>query len=123
MLGKKARVNYGMVYTHIIDHSRQDYVPTEDTTTDKLPSPLYSRRTEDILNIYGGGSMNLSDKLSAEFSLAAEHSKTTLWDEWDLYPTLSATYMPSSGHMWQISFSTEKKCSLTIYVDYLSSYL
>ena len=109
MLGKKARVNYGMVYTHIIDHSRQDYVPTEDTTTDKLPSPLYSRRTEDILNIYGGGSMNLSDKMSAEFSLAAEHSKTTLWDEWDLYPTLSATYMPSSGHMWQLSFSTEKK--------------
>ncbi|MCI7399937.1 MAG: hypothetical protein MSH57_05995 [Prevotella sp.] len=52
MLGKKARVNYGMVYTHIIDHSRQDYVSTEDTTTDKLPSPLHSRRTEDILNIY-----------------------------------------------------------------------
>ena len=108
-LGKKAMINYGLVYTHIIDHSRQDYEPTEETTADKLPASLSSRRTENILNIYGGGTVNLSDKLSAELSLAAEHSKTTLWDEWDLYPTLSATYMPSSGHMWQLSFSTEKK--------------
>ena len=108
-LGKKARVNYGMVYTHIIDHSRQDYVPTEETDADKFPSPLSSRRTENVLNIYGGGSVNLSDKLSAELSLATEHSKTTLWDEWDFYPTLSGTYMPSSGHVWQLSFSTDKK--------------
>ena len=108
-LGKKAMVNYGMVYTHIIDHSRQNYVPTGETTVEQLPSPLFSRRTENILNIYGGGNIQLSDKLSAELSLAAEHSKTTLWDEWDLYPTLTATYMPQSGRMWQLSFTTDKK--------------
>ena len=108
-LGKKAMVNYGMVYTHIIDHSRQNYVPTGETTVEQLPSPLFSRRTENILNIYGGGNIQLSDKLSAELSLAAEHSKTTLWDEWDIYPTLTATYMPQSGRMWQLSFTTDKK--------------
>ena len=108
-LGNKAMVNYGMVYTHIIDHSHQEYVPAGETTTEQLPMPLSSRRTENILNIYGGGSVKLSDKLSAELSLAAEHSKTTLWDEWDLYPTLTATYMPQSGRMWQLSFTTDKK--------------
>lgn len=108
-LGKKAMVNYGMVYTHIIDHSHQEYVPTGNTSAEQLPSPLSSRRTENILNIYGGGNIQLSDKLSAELSLAAEHSKTTLWDEWDLYPTLTATYMPQSGRMWQLSFTTDKK--------------
>ena len=108
-LGKKAMVNYGMVYTHIIDHSHQEYVPTGNTSAEQLPSPLSSRRTENILNIYGGGSVNLSDKLSAELSLAAEHSKTALWNEWDFYPTLSATYMPQSGRMWQLSFTTDKK--------------
>ena len=30
-------------------------------------------------------------------------------DNGDFYPTLSTTYIPSSGHMWQLSFSTEKK--------------
>ena len=108
-LGNKAMVNYGMVYTHIIDHSHQEYVPAGETTTEQLPMPLSSRRTENILNIYGGGSVKLSDKLSAELSLAAEHSKTALWNEWDFYPTLSATYMPQSGRMWQLSFTTDKK--------------
>ena len=108
-LGKKAMVNYGMIYTHIIDHSRQDYVPTGETTAEQLPSPLSSRRTENILNIYGGSYLTLSDKLSAELSLAAEHSKTALWNEWDFYPTLTATYMPKSGRMWQLSFTTDKK--------------
>ena len=108
-LGNKAMVNYGMVYTHIIDHSHQEYVPTGNTSAEQLPSPLSSRRTENILNIYGGGSVNLSDILSAELSLAAEHSKTALWNEWDFYPTLSATYMPQSGRMWQLSFTTDKK--------------
>ena len=108
-LGKKAMVNYGMVYTHIIDHSRQQYVPMGETTAEQLPSPLYSRRTENILNIYGGGSAELSDKLSAELSFAAEHSKTSLWNEWDFHPTFTATYMPKSGRMWQFSFTTDKK--------------
>ena len=108
-LGKKAMVNYGMVYTHIIDHSRQNYMPTGETTAEQLPSPLSSRRTENILNIYGGGNVSLSDKISAELSLAAEHSNTTLWDEWNLYPTLTATYMPRSGRMWQLSLTTDKK--------------
>ncbi|MGN0282430.1 MAG: TonB-dependent receptor plug domain-containing protein, partial [Prevotella sp.] len=108
-LGKKAMVNYGMVYTHIIDHSRQEYVPTGKTTAEQLPSPLSSRRTENILNIYGGGSVKLSDKLSTEFSLAAEHSKTAIWKEWDFYPTLTTTYMPKSGRMWQLAFTADKK--------------
>ena len=107
--GKNASVNYGMVYTHIIDHSRQDYQPTGETPAGQLPSPLYSRRTEDMLNIYGGGSFKLNDKFSFELSLAAEYSKTILWNKWDIYPTLTATYMPQSGRMWELSFSTDKQ--------------
>ena len=107
--GKNASVNYGMVYTHIIDHSRQDYQPTGETTAGQLPSPLYSRRTEDMLNIYGGGSFKLNDKFSFELSLAAEYSKTMLWNKWDIYPTLTATYMPQSGRRWKLSFSTDKQ--------------
>lgn len=107
-IGKKSAINYGVVYTYIIDHSRQGYEPTGDTTTDQLPADLLSRRTERTLNIYAGGNHRFSDKLSMELSFAAEHSKTTMWNEWDYYPTLNISYMPKPGRIWQLSFSSDK---------------
>lgn len=108
-IGKLSSLNYGVVYTYTIDHSRQIYQPTGDTTGDQLPANLLSRRTEKTLNMYLGGSHRFSDKLSVEFSFAAEHSKTAIWDEWDFYSTINLSYMPKQGRVWQLSFSGDKR--------------
>lgn len=108
-IGKRSGINYGVVYTYIIDHSRQGYLPTGETTQDMLPGNLLSRRTEKTLNIYVGGKHSFNSKLSVELSLAAEHSKTTVWDEWDLYPVLNISYMPKAGRVWQLSFDSNKR--------------
>ncbi len=107
-LGKSSSLNYGAVFTYVIDHSRQQYQPTGSTTGDQLPADLLSRRTEKTLNMYIGGSHRFNDKLSAEISLAAEHSKTAIWDEWDFFPTLNISYMPKAGRVWQLSFDSDK---------------
>lgn len=107
-VGKNASINYGAVYTRVIDHSRQHYTPQNTTTADRLPSSVSTRRTEDTWNIYVGGKLKLDEKLSGEISLAAEHSKTTLWNEWDFYPTLTMTYQQSQNRLWQLSFDRDK---------------
>lgn len=108
-LGKRASLNYGSVYTHIIDHSRQNYCPTGSTTTSQLPQPLLSRRTENTVNLYAGANGRFSDKLSAEVSFAAEHSRTAVWNEWDFYPVLNVSYVPSQGSVWQLALNSDKR--------------
>lgn len=108
-VGKRSAINYGAVYTYIIDHSRQSYLPTGGTASDMLPSGLLSRRTERTLNVYAGGSHKFDDRLSAEMSLAAEYSKTTVWNGWDFYPVLTLSYTPEPGRVWQLSLNSDKR--------------
>ena len=105
-------LNYGTVYTTTIDNSFQTYYETDEKRIkyDKstLPDDIRSRRREQTLNIYAGFSKSFGQKLMTDFSLAIEHYKTPVWDEWDVYPVLNLTYLPADGHILQLNFSSDK---------------
>lgn len=121
-VGKKAKINYGLVYTHVVDHSRQDYRAQEGSQAGQLPAPLVSRRTENVLNAYVGGNIAWSSKLSAEMSVAIERTQATLWNRWDLYPSLTLSYTPRSGRLWQLAFSSDKTYPDFWAVQHVTSY-
>ncbi len=109
-IGKGWGINYGTIYTTSIDNSHQLYYDAdtyEALVSDKLVD-MYSRRKEETLNFYAGLSKMFNEKISLDFSLAAEQYKTAIWDEWDFYPTLNFSYMPSRDHIFQANLSSNK---------------
>ena len=117
-------LNYGIVYTTSIDNSYQYYYDPEtgeqlknDETMSSAEagntsanfSNMKSRRREETLNIYAGFSKSFGNKLSLDASLAIEHYKTPVWNQWDWYPTINLNYMPAPGHVLQLALSSDKE--------------
>lgn len=106
-LSEKLGINYGVRYNLSYDNSRQTFLLTGDNTT-ATPPNSYSTETEDIINIYAGANGKIGSKLDFEASLAAEYDHSPAWHRWNVYPTLSLTYIPSAGHILQLSFNSDK---------------
>ena len=109
-LGNGWGLNYGAVYTTSTDNSRQYYYDPETGAllhTDNL-SNMKSRRREQTLNLYAGFNKSFGDKLSLDASLAVEHYKSAVWNQWDWYPTLNLSYTPAAGHILQLALSSDK---------------
>ena len=102
------RLNYGVRYSLTNDHSWQTFLPTGSNTA-ASPTNSYSRQNEDIVNIYAGTNGKIGEKLDFEVSLAAEYYHSPAWHQWNIYPTLSLTYMPNSGHMLLLNVSSDKR--------------
>lgn len=51
------------------------------------------------MSFYVGASKSFGQKLTMEASLMEEYYHTPIWDEWNLFPTLSITYLPKAGHI------------------------
>ena len=101
-------LNYGVRYSLTNDHSWQTFLPTGSNTA-ASPTNSYSRQNEDIVNIYAGTNGKIGEKLDFEVSLAAEYYHSPAWHQWNIYPTLSLTYMPKSGHMLLLNVSSDKR--------------
>jgi len=101
-------LNYGVRYSLTNDHSWQTFLPTGSNTA-ASPTNSYSRQNEDIVNIYAGTNGKIGEKLDFEVSLAAEYYHSPAWHQWNVYPTLSLTYMPKSGHMLLLNVSSDKR--------------
>lgn len=101
-LFSKWSVNYGAIYSNSIDHSHQ-YFDVDDKPDMK------SRLRERTLNLYMGLNRQFGEKVLFDFSLATEHYKTSIWNQWDWYPTLNWVYQPSNAHILQLSFSSDKE--------------
>ena len=43
-----------------------------------------------------------------EASLMEEYYHTPIWDEWNLFPTLSITYLPKAGHVIQFDLDCDR---------------
>lgn len=101
-------LNYGVRYNLTNDHSWQTFLPTGSNTA-ASPTNSYSRQNEDIVNVYAGTNGKIGEKLNFEVSLAAEYYHSPAWHQWNVYPTLSLTYMPNSGHMLLLNVSSDKR--------------
>ena len=64
-----------------------------------MPEQYEVRRREQTWNIYAGSSKSFGDKLALDASLAVEHYKTPVWNQWDWYPIVNLNYMPAPGHI------------------------
>lgn len=104
-------LNYGAVYTTSVDNSFQYYYDPEtgkQLDSSNSISNMKSRRREQTLNIYAGFNKSFGDKLSLDASLAVEHYKTPVWNQWDVYPTINLSYTPTPGHILQLALSSDK---------------
>lgn len=106
-------LNYGAVYTTSVDNSYQYYYAEGEESSASLPDDMKSRRREQTLNLYAGFNKSFGQKWMLDVSLAGEWYKTPVWNEWDVYPVLNLTYLPSQSHVLQLSFSSDKE-----YPDY-----
>ena len=120
-------LNYGAIYTTSVDNSYQRYYDSEEQRMKNeesvLPPDMTSRRREQTLNLYAGFNKNFGEKWMLDASLAAERYKTPVWDEWDVYPVVNLTYMPSQSHILQLSFSSDKEYPTYWEVQNAVSYL
>ena len=110
-LGHGWGLNYGAVYTTSIDNSYQYYFHPE--SGEQMGTNMKSRQREQTLNFYTGFNKSFGSKWSLDASLAVEHYKTLVWNQWDWYPTVNLSYMPAPGHILQLAVSSDKS-----YPDY-----
>ncbi len=118
-------LNYGVNYTTAVDNSFQYYY---DIATGALrpEKSMNARRKEYTWNGFAGFTKNLSEKVSVDASVAAELYHTEMWDEWMFYPTLNLNYTLQPGHIFQLSFTSDKDYpsfwSMQNSVSYRSAY-
>ncbi|MDE6349028.1 MAG: outer membrane beta-barrel protein [Bacteroides sp.] len=105
-------LNYGAFYTTCIDHSYQQYYHPETGEPLSLSDALHdlnARRREQTWNLYAGFSKSFGTRLTLDASLAAEHYKTPVWNQWDCYPNINLSYTPAPGHILQFALSSDKE--------------
>lgn len=101
-------INYGASYTMALDNSYQYYYDPETEALLPVNNNMKSSRNEHTLNFFAGFSKSFGKKLSLDLSLATEQYHTSVWNEWSFYPTMSLNYTPLSGHIFQLTFSSDK---------------
>ncbi len=99
-LGKDWGLNYGINYTTSRDKSSQD---NNDKTSDGITT-----QTEDQVSFYIGASKSFGQKLTMEASLMEEYYHTPIWHEWNIFPTLSITYLPKAGHIIKLDLDCDR---------------
>lgn len=107
-IGKGWGINYGISYTTSIDNSYQYYFDAKNGELQESDKNMKSRRREQTLNIYAGFNKSFGSKLSLDASLAAEQYHTEVWNEWSFYPVVNVNYMPATGHMLQLTLTSDK---------------
>ena len=65
-------------------------------------------QNEDQMSFYVGASKSFGQKLTMEASLMEEYYHTPIWNEWNLFPTLSITYLPKAGHVIQFDLDCDR---------------
>lgn len=98
--------NYGAEFMYATDYNMQKY--NSRTETDMTELNTDSNIKEYTYNAYAGFDKSFTETFSMSFSVIGEYYKLAKYDNWAVYPTLDLTYVPSSSHILQLSFSTDK---------------
>jgi len=113
-LGKDWGLNYGINYTTSRDKSSQDNNDKISgrndyaSTTNDMSSDDNPTQTEDQVSFYIGASKSFGQKLTMEASLMEEYYHTNIWHEWNIFPTLSITYLPKAGHILKLNLDCDR---------------
>lgn len=99
-------LNYGINFTFAREKSGQLY--QLDAGTDLPVTNTDTHMREETYNFYAGTDKSFNDQLSMSLSLAGEYYRLMDYQQWAVYPTFQLSYQPSSEHIFQLGFSSDK---------------
>lgn len=99
-------LNYGINFTFAREKSGQLY--QLDAGTDLPVTNTDTHMREETYNFYAGTEKSFNDQLSMSLSLAGEYYWLMDYQQWAVYPTFQLSYQPSSEHIFQLGFSSDK---------------
>ena len=100
-------LSYGVKAQYSSNNSNQT---TLDNEGNILPEATGSVDiNERIWNVYAGFSKQVTQSLSLEASVAAEHYNSPLWNEWKVYPSLNALWRVNDNNTLNLSFSSDSE--------------
>lgn len=99
-------LNYGINFTFAREKSGQLY--QLDAGTDLPVTNTDTHMREETYNFYAGTEKSFNDQLSMSLSLAGEYYRLMDYQQWAVYPTFQLSYQPSSEHIFQLGFSSDK---------------
>ena len=99
-------LNYGINFTFAREKSGQLY--QLDAGTDLPVTNTNTHMREETYNFYAGTEKSFNDQLSMSLSLAGEYYRLMDYQQWAVYPTFQLSYQPSSEHIFQLGFSSDK---------------
>lgn len=99
-------LNYGINFTFAREKSGQLY--QLDAGTDLPVTNTDTHMREETYNFYAGTEKSFNDQLSISLSLAGEYYRLMDYQQWAVYPTFQLSYQPSSEHIFQLGFSSDK---------------
>ena len=106
-------LNYGINFSFSNDKSSQFYHAQEGGDMSSLNSE--TKLDERTYNFYAGLEKAFGERLSLSLSAAGEYYRLADYKQWAVYPSMQLNYIPSSSHIFQLSFSSDKA-----YPDYWS---
>ena len=104
-------INYGINFSFANEKSSQVYKPKDGKDMSSLNTD--TELGEKTYNFYGGFEKAFNERLSLSLSVAGEYYKLADYDKWAVYPSMQLSFIPSASHIFQLSFSSDKK-----YPDY-----
>lgn len=99
-------LNYGINFTFTREKSGQLY--QLDAGTDLPVTNTDTHMREEAYNFYAGTEKSFNNQLSMSLSLAGEYYRLMDYQQWAVYPTFQLSYQPSSEHIFQLGFSSDK---------------
>ena len=99
-------LNYGINFTFAREKSGQLY--QLDAGTDLPVTNTDTHMQEETYNFYAGTEKSFNNQLSISLSLAGEYYRLMDYQQWAVYPTFQLSYQPSSEHIFQLGFSSDK---------------
>ena len=99
-------LNYGINFTFAREKSGQLY--QLDAGNDLPVTNTDTHMREETYNFYAGTEKSFNDQLSMSLSLAGEYYRLMDYQQWAVYPTFQLSYQPSSEHIFQLGFSSDK---------------
>ncbi len=99
-------LNYGINFTFAREKSGQLYQLDAGTNLPVTNTDTHIR--EETYNFYAGTEKSFNNQLSMSLSLAGEYYRLRDYQQWAVYPTFQLSYQPSSEHIFQLGFSSDK---------------